>query len=506
MGLEFLVCLLLAALFTGGRFVQDTIATAKGTTPPHVERARIRAEGRARAREAAKPEKERSPYAAGKPGLKDVAAVYWGDALQDVIDAHEQRRAEKKAQRQENQAAKAENRPARHFRPSLAERVERLAKLLWEGPQRPAEDELVPSVDEVLIAEPAAGADTSPPPGGPGGSRVLMRWDCERCGTGCGGYDSDDAAAQDAQLHLNKVHGGCGKVVAGRIEFLPGDPDGESPARHCDTCGTTVGMTRNVTRCIPCIAINATREQPHGTRPTRHTQGHWGNGTFVRASARDSQTGDAYNWACQHCGQTTRREFPSPAAADADYYSTHMPCPIAGDLKPGSGGLCFFTCGQCGFDSGQIYPDQDAAHAALKAHRCSNPNNQEDAMTTPATSGSATGDAHDLESASNECDLLDGDLTAVDTALDLIDERITSAGAAAERLKGFLDSKSMPDSITAGMATALEMLSPEHIKALIDAIAAAKTGVRASKEAIDTMNEQATEALQGADGSAVNGR
>jgi prefoldin subunit 5 len=125
---------------------------------------------------------------------------------------------------------------------------------------------------------------------------------------------------------------------------------------------------------------------------------------------------------------------------------------------------------------------------------------------TTSSTGSATGDAHDLESASQQCDLLADDLTAIDTALDLIDEKIGSAGNATELIEAFLKSKNMPDTAVGGMSAARDMLSAGRIKALIDAIAAAKQGVRDSKEAIDGMNDQATEALQGADGSVVNGR
>lgn len=122
------------------------------------------------------------------------------------------------------------------------------------------------------------------------------------------------------------------------------------------------------------------------------------------------------------------------------------------------------------------------------------------------TGGTATGDAHDLESASQQADLLDDDLTRIDTALDVIDEAIASAGGATELLEAFLHSKNVDDTTVGGMSVARDMLSPTHIKALIDAIAAAKQGVRNTKEAIDVMNDQATEALKGADGSIVNGR
>jgi hypothetical protein len=302
------------------------------------------------------------------------------------------------------------------------------------------------------------------------------------------------------------VHGGRGSIDHGLID-IPGrvdenlNGDNQQPAARaarpeqprpctCDTCGTADGMVGGMTRCPLCIAL----DEPV---PARQGQG---------AAGTNRNTGG--RWRCRHCGVSSTRQFATKAASDADYYRTHMPCPVAGDLDPASENLFWFTCLRCGFDSGAIYPDLAACRAADTEHTCATPDREGDDMNTTATQagGSATGDAHDLESASNECDLLLSDLTAIDTALDLIDERIGSAGTAAEGIAGFLGKKNMPDSTTTGMATALEMLSPDRIKALMDAVAAAKQGVQNSKDAIDTMNEQATEALQGADGSAVNGR
>lgn len=117
----------------------------------------------------------------------------------------------------------------------------------------------------------------------------------------------------------------------------------------------------------------------------------------------------------------------------------------------------------------------------------------------------ATGDAHDVESAIAQCDALSNDLTAIDTALDLIDERRDSAGRAAELIHAFLASKNVEDAAVGGMAQAMDMLSPTHIKALIDAIAAAKAGVQSAREVLAGLQE-AEQMLNGADGSVLNGR
>lgn len=161
--------------------------------------------------------------------------------------------------------------------------------------------------------------------------------------------------------------------------------------------------------------------------------------------------------------------------------------------------------------------NEAAAHTVLPAATRPRPTLQPPSDTQPSlegddmaqpvsTTGTATGDAHDLESAGHQCDLLGDDLTRIDTALDVIDEAITSAGTATELVEAFLTSKNADETTVGGMSSARDMLSPERIKTLIDAITAAKAGVQASKEAIDTMNEKATDALQGADGSIVNGR
>jgi hypothetical protein len=140
----------------------------------------------------------------------------------------------------------------------------------------------------------------------------------------------------------------------------------------------------------------------------------------------------------------------------------------------------------------------------------SHPQNQstttegDDMNTTTDASSTATGDAHDVESALQQCDLLDDDLTRIDTSLDVIDEAIASAGSAAELIEAFLASKNVGDAVT-GMSVARDMLSPTHIKALIDAIAAAKSGVAQAREELLRLQD-VEQQLNGADGSVLNGR
>lgn len=92
--MELFICFFLATILTGGRVFADTVHAVKGTTPAHVEKARLRAQTRS-----GRAPKGRSVYADGKPRFGDVAAVYWGDAMQDAIDWHNRRRQEKAGER-----------------------------------------------------------------------------------------------------------------------------------------------------------------------------------------------------------------------------------------------------------------------------------------------------------------------------------------------------------------------------------------------------------------------
>lgn len=234
--MEFLVCMLLAALFTGGRAASDIIHAVKGTSPAHLERARLKAQN-------PKPVRERSPYAQDKPRLRDVAAVYWGDAMRDVIDAHQRRRAEKTAQRREDQSAVHDGRPPRRLRPSWTVRIKRAGSLLWNGP-RPA---ATPADDGAVRVKPAPVAQP-----GQGGPRIA----CDTCGVTlldtAGGYTHpsgstcpnrnpaapDRPAPQpqpvplDAHLPYTLTCPGCGATSRSRT-----DPSHlTSRQRYCPTC------------------------------------------------------------------------------------------------------------------------------------------------------------------------------------------------------------------------------------------------------------------------------
>lgn len=123
--MEFLLCMAIAALFTGGRAVSDVVHGVKGTTPPHLEKARLKAE-REKAR-SARPSRRGSRPGDDKPTLLDVARVYRGNVWQDAIDHVERSKAEKRARK----AALANGEPV-PAKPSAAGRAKRLAQLLWQ--------------------------------------------------------------------------------------------------------------------------------------------------------------------------------------------------------------------------------------------------------------------------------------------------------------------------------------------------------------------------------------
>jgi hypothetical protein len=123
----------------------------------------------------------------------------------------------------------------------------------------------------------------------------------------------------------------------------------------------------------------------------------------------------------------------------------------------------------------------------------------------PMPDTSATGDVHDVETCDHELDALTDDLTAIDTALDVIDEKVREARTSAELIQAFLAGKNVDGNVLAGLATALDMLGPDAIKTLIDGIAAAKAGVAETKDAMGPLRE-ANELVGAADGSVLNGR
>ncbi len=120
------------------------------------------------------------------------------------------------------------------------------------------------------------------------------------------------------------------------------------------------------------------------------------------------------------------------------------------------------------------------------------------------TMNTATGDVHDVETCKNECEALADDLVRVDTSLDVIDEAIRSAQSTVEHINAWLTSKNA-DACVPGMAAALDALSADRIKELIDTVAIAKQGVQ---DTIDNLAplEEANELVGNTDGSALNGR
>jgi hypothetical protein len=194
---EFLICMLLASILTGGRVASDIVHAVKGTTPPHVEKAHIKAAA------AKKPTRTgRSEYAADKPGLKDVFAVHWGDAMTDAINLHNTRRQEKQEKRQ----AKAAGTPVPD-RPSLPERIKDLL-LQPAGTSRPP------------TTPPAAPGVPAPPPG----DDHETRWNCPGCGLLLHSHNPD---------RVGEPCAGCtpkSTVPPGDVSSPPGDsrpPKGE---------------------------------------------------------------------------------------------------------------------------------------------------------------------------------------------------------------------------------------------------------------------------------------
>lgn len=202
--MEIILCMLLAALFTGGRVVSDAIHAAKGTTPAHLEKARLKAEQK-------KPQRSRSTYADGKPRLKDVAAVYWGDAMSSAIDAHNRRRAEKAAQRRENERAAAAGEQPERVRPSLKARAIRWWRLLIDPvgekppastPQPADDDWLTPDPDEphtgggVVHEGHSFTAQLSRSPDG-----ARWSWACRNCPGRGFDYPTEGAATEAAKTH-----------------------------------------------------------------------------------------------------------------------------------------------------------------------------------------------------------------------------------------------------------------------------------------------------------------
>lgn len=553
--MEFIVCMLLASILTGGRITTDIIHGLRGTTPPHVEKARLKAQAQA----AAKPKSgRRSPYAEGKPRLRDVAAVYWGDAMADAIDAHDRRRADK--QKRGTPGGKPEIEP-QHRPQSLLGRIKDL--ILQPVGEKPCREcgrtdlavaDGLCSVCTADATEPEVSRSDSPRtacdecgqtlrqvgdmwqhPSSAGcpartaadepavpvstGGYVPAGSSCPICG-GAGG--SKSRRGQYVFIHDSNGAAECPAAGGETVpDFLLGEQERRARARRngvpvtvCGRCGRNRNLV-TPTCCQDCADTCPQCGRPADQGTTNaNARGGVCEACAVINAARDYRRAGGHGGSvepdigmdCRLCGERFKERFISHDEADDWYYANHR-CPARnGELVPRPTDEKFaFACDRCGHRSEQIYPSRDAARVAFyNDHQC--PTNEGEPVTDTKSSGTATGDAHDLESASQQCELLGDDLRRIDASLDVIDEAITSAGAATELVEAFLKSKNVDDTTVGGMATAREMLSPERIKALMDAIAAAKAGLQATKEALDAMNDGATAALNGADGSIVNGR
>ncbi|MEU7978275.1 hypothetical protein AB0B63_07055 [Micromonospora sp. NPDC049081] len=176
------------------------------------------------------------------------------------------------------------------------------------------------------------------------------------------------------------------------------------------------------------------------------------------------------------------------------------------DVLMGEGGL--FTgmnaplCERCG--RVQRLTDGQVVCPCRPVQQQPDNNQQSSNLNEGADMNTATGDVHDVETCKTELTALADDLTRVDTALDVVDEAIRQAKAATESVEAWLRSKNA-DACVPGMAAALDALSSDHIKELIDAVAVAKQGVADTVDNLAPL-EEAAELVGGTDGSALNGR
>ena len=462
--------MLLASLISAARPASDAVHAIKGQEPPHLTKARLRAETQKAklAAQQAKAEKRRVRPADGKPTIGDVARVYLGDAFQDVIDAHDRRRAEKKAQKQENTQAIAEQRPARQVRPGWKQRVARAWQLLTGpvGDKPDSADQNGPATPSTVVEKVKDALDVDATDG-----PIIT---CDECGArlvdAAGGWAHPTGSA-------------CGK--ADRIDQAATAPAVAEPAAPqqgpavaglvCPRCEKTVyQLDFEHGACRSCVTRTGSVRE-FWERHVNEAKNAYHNGDWVTAD---------------------RHLAAIEAHLPAVYRTRH------GDLQ------AYIRTPEADrrFNNGyqRLFLPAWRADIQQRINTDATPT-EGDTMTDITSVGSATGDAYDVETALNECNLLGDDLGRIDTALDTIDEAITNAGAAAEKIEAFLASKSIDDCAVGGMSTARDMLSAERIKALIDAVAAAKAGVRAAEDELRRLQDLGSQ-LNGADGSVLNGR
>lgn len=147
----------------------------------------------------------------------------------------------------------------------------------------------------------------------------------------------------------------------------------------------------------------------------------------------------------------------------------------------------------------QFLPDQDTTSTTS-----SSGGNMAHGGSTSTGSGSATGEVHDVESCDAQLDALDDDLDAMNNAVDAIDTAVGDALSAVERMRAWLQKKNVDQAVT-GMDQVADVLNPDSIKAIIDAVAGAKAGVQTTRDGLAPLRE-ARDLVGDADGSAINGR
>ncbi|MCW6003834.1 hypothetical protein K1W54_04455 [Micromonospora sp. CPCC 205371] len=381
--MELIVCFLLAMVITGGRAVNDGIHAWRGTEPPHLTKARLRAQKTlATAEHPPSPRRGEPEATAG-----DVARAYWGGAMADLLEHREAARARRKQNRAMREAGA-------------------------EVPKRPWWQPLA-ALGRLLV-EPV------------------------------GGRTNDDSGP---------VCPDCG--------------------RRTDSSGT----------CAVCVARARVEERRQTTRPNPDTD----PGPSTSVVHTDDHT---YCLANDCRTETNRHNDVGP------------PCPlgcggrIVGYRYPGLDATKDLLCDKCGW---------------LRRHTPKKPTTEaSEAKRTPSTNQgdkpmAATGDVHDVESCDQQLGELDDDLDTINQALDTIDTAIGDARDATEKIEAFLRAKNADDTTVGGMAAALDALGPDAIKTLIDAIAAAKAGVAATREGLAPLRE-AKDLVGATDGSILNNR
>jgi hypothetical protein len=207
-GGPFGVCLVIAAGIT--TFIKankvDAEYAKRGEMPPTAKLIDKWLDQRAKAGKPVKP---------AKYGMWRYGWLRWQAMWQDLSERFEQTRAD---YRDEAVKAKAAGQPP-PTKPSIKDR---LAGWKW-------------SITNLTAAKTAA-PDTAVPAPASAPSAVEPRWHCDKCGIGCGGYDSEDARDSDARMHIDKVHNGGGRLIDQLIHITD---HADENLTHADTPAVT---------------------------------------------------------------------------------------------------------------------------------------------------------------------------------------------------------------------------------------------------------------------------